>query len=531
MSDTINLAGKDIIVDHVTTNDGPDTLRALQLMNAKRNRNGVDDLNTSVDNINDSVDSLNDSVDDLNDSVGDLNDSVAGLNGSVNGIMGKTCRIGARASGTTLDVYAYNPLNRYSANYSDDYYVTTGYVECNGQTCPVSIPTKHISFSGFRQGTWSILIKKADPLDEVWSVYVAIPEPDQNNAMKWKDTSGNLFSIDTSVWVIGFFTFSSLEGGVYNLFVSLTGTTPTGFLKDRFMQVMNDCDGADTDDFTNWAIAMKCDAIFKRLAALEAFVDSLTVNKLEVGGGTTLSGFLFRAKKILTDDGQGNVVDNSVFDVYYNGEKIFCIDVTSGKITFGSGFEYNPVSGAITALGAQIKGNSYFQGSFDCDVIKTKPGESTYTDFATSGNNYNQAKNLLDTLISAGFVPSSGLSGFLPVDLLGVTSPIKYMATRIDSGSGWSVYYITFYDSNFSQINLPDYVPCTESSPTTGIKGLTTSISNGSTIGVRYATNGCTIRIYHGGNLLKVNIPSSDYGLEHGLLYYDPQTGAVKMKI
>ena len=415
VSDTINLAGKDIIVDHVTTQDGADAFSALQLMNAKRNRNGVDS------------------------------------------ITGGTCRIGARASGTTLEIYAYNPLNDYSVDFGDDYYVNTGYVDCNGQSCPVYIPGKHISFpvtgGQFKQGTWAIIIYKATALDEVWSVKVAIAEPDNSTppVMEWSDTLGGSVTIDTSVWVIGFFTFSSLDG-VYNLFVNQNGTTPMSFLKDRFMQVINDCDGVDTDDFTDWAVAMKCDAIFKRLAVLEAFVGNLRAQNLQVGEDG--NGFCFQA---LTNDGQ----NNKVFNVKYGNNSLFRVDISTGRIYFGTGFWYNPSDLAIHSVGDGVViladgsmeiNNGSYKSDLICPSFRSTPRPGTPispTVVNLSGSAQNQGSSLISTFPNTMSIRPCTHSG---------DSRVAYMDHTVLRDHGYGLRDDTFYFYNSSMTKVGEII-------------------------------------------------------------------------
>jgi len=81
---------------------------------------------------------------------------------------------------------------------------------------------------------------------------------------------------------------------------------------------------------------------FKNLTALNAVIENLTAIFLHVGpgNGTAGSGFRFRA---LNDDGNGS----PVFDVYYGNKMLFSVDVSTGKIFFGSDFWYDPSDGAI----------------------------------------------------------------------------------------------------------------------------------------------------------------------------------------
>lgn len=303
VGEVINLAGKEIIADHITTNENGQGVSLFQAATIKKTQQVIDDNYSKTQG-----------------EIGTLSDSAA--------------RIGARVQDedgySYLHVYAYNPLKDYSTNWGADYYVNTGYVSANGQTCPVFIPGKKVSYlvSSFRKGTWAIVIRKVNVLDEAWSVDVLLPEPSAGDApiMQWKKPDGTVVYLNTDVWVIGSFIYDSLDG-ITGLIINNEGLTPAGFLKNRFMQIMNDCDGVDTADFTNWAVAMKCDAIFKRLAVLEAFISRLDVNFLTVGSGvdSPTGGFFMH----LYDSKNGNPPE---ILAKYNGERLWQINPETGKM-------------------------------------------------------------------------------------------------------------------------------------------------------------------------------------------------------
>ena len=84
---------------------------------------------------------------------------------------------------------------------------------------------------------------------------------------------------------------------------------------------------------------------FENLVAQDAVIQNLIAQNLKVG--TYGSGFSFRA---LTDDGNGN----KIFDVSYGSSSLFRVDISTGKIYFGSGFWYDPSDSAIHSTNNNI---------------------------------------------------------------------------------------------------------------------------------------------------------------------------------
>lgn len=242
-------------------------------------------------------------------------------------------RLGARANAsdsTSIDIYACDPRKAYSTNYGDSFYVDTAYASFNGLSFPVYIRTKKVTLSPDRNGTWAIVIKKVTG-SEVWGVHIAFPSPvtaGGQTTMSWQEPGSVSFAIDDTTWVVGSFLYdsdiTSQNYGVYGIVMHNEVLTPASFLKNRFMQIIGDAEGSDTDDFTSWAVAMGCDAIFKRLAALEAFVSRLKVNFLEVGNGTdSPSGGFFM-----------HIFGGATPEILakYNGSTLWEIDPDTGKM-------------------------------------------------------------------------------------------------------------------------------------------------------------------------------------------------------
>ena len=197
----------------------------------------------------------------------------------IKSVSGAMARVGARVDSQNnkkIFVYCYNPKVPYSSNFGDAYYVNTGYANCNGLAYPVYINGNYAQFdlSGVSiRGTWAVMIQKI-PNSEVWGVNVLFPSPttvDSSDVMVWKDKDGNTVNLDADSWVIGSFILdigTGTSNSITGLFMQSEAMTPTSFLKNRFMQVLNEAEGSDTDDFTSWANAMGCDGVFKRLSAI-----------------------------------------------------------------------------------------------------------------------------------------------------------------------------------------------------------------------------------------------------------------------
>ena len=281
---------------------------------------------------------------------------------------------------------------------------------------------------------------------------------------------------------------------------------------------------------------------FKNLVAQNAVFANLLARNLQVGDGdgTSGSGFRFRARAY---NDAGQKLTEPDFDVYFDNKMLFRVD-SEGKIYFGQGFWYNPddsaihsvndnvlinSGGNIVAKNATITEGSRFEGSFDCDVIKTEPIPSSYTDYPSRTNSGTQAKLLWDDLYSAGLIPASGSSGYLPIETVGVTTPFKYIRASHTISGAIELYAIYFADANLSEYPIGQYYNLTNYNsgliPEASNAGLFTGYLGGNLTSYRYATSGITIRVYTGGNRLWVNIPQGGSGLSSGQLYYELDSG------
>lgn len=364
MSNTINLAGKNIIVDSVDATDGgsPDLLSVRMAIQQARSVNAGGISKSQNKEIYSSIEDLNESVD----------ATVATLS-----------KLGAkRTTGYQgkIDVFAYNPTKVYNSDYSSDYYVSVGYVIRDGIILPVSIPTKYKTFTPVtKEGVWAICVYKENILDEAYLPIIACPYA-SGTSMRWYavDSQGNTYDWSASnatlkgLQVIGSFEYTALNG-VLNVLVTQGGQTPQSFMNNQFLEIMGKAVDGDRTDFSNWATAMRVDQIFERLAVLELFVSNLHTRNLTVG--TPGSGFSFQA---LSDDGNGN----KVFDVRYNSSSLFHVVVSgadAGKIYFGSGFWYDPGDSAIHSANNKVVINSSGELSASNATIS---GNLTATSFA-----------------------------------------------------------------------------------------------------------------------------------------------------
>lgn len=263
-SDVYNLAGRTLVVDSVTqlSDSQADSLtatrRAKSLAAQRKTSQRLDKAEGSLDMTNASL-----------------------------------CRIGARrdaSSMSLLHVYAFNPRNVYSNDWSSSYYVDSGYVSYNGARLVVGtgmgssrhmefqMPENDLSF----HGTWALCIYKADVEDEAYTPIPLLPVPigsSNSSTMQWRGLNGNVLS-PSSVLVIGSFVYD--EAGIYNLMVEQSATDAVSFLQSRFMQIINDARLEGNEDISSWAYAMGVGQVFTRIAAMEMFVDRLFANDIQI---------------------------------------------------------------------------------------------------------------------------------------------------------------------------------------------------------------------------------------------------------
>ena len=101
-------------------------------------------------------------------------------------------------------------------------------------------------------------------------------------------------------------------------------------------------------------------AVFETLASNEAFIKLLKVYSLFVGTGSRTSGFYVE----IADHQEGSTTQEILFNVWFNGSKVFSIDPSTGNIFLGepkpslaspaSGFMYRKSDGAIVSANEGI---------------------------------------------------------------------------------------------------------------------------------------------------------------------------------
>ena len=499
----------------------------------------------------------------VQDDLDDLADAVSGQNEEVTKTL---CRIGARLvvrnSAYQIDVYAYNPRKPYHYfditdpdAYQDDYYTSAGFVTCDGANLPVAISGNYTAFSpNYHGGMWVIAIYKANVQDEAYTPIILCPYAN-GQVMEWRKTDNTVMSSMLDVWIIGNFKVTyqnSSVTGLSDLYISQNGIAPSTFLKNRFMWLMNDADGTPTQDFTDWAIAMGCDQIFSRLAALEMFVNKLYANNLFVG---TANAFEFTAR---TYDNNGNY--SPIFDVKNNGTTLFKVCPNNGNVFFGepdlvnnldsnneptkpaTGFMYSPTDNALHSKGdkvvidatgglvagsARISGSSIFSGDFDCTAIKTSIA-SPYVIASAAATTISmlQASDLYNAISALGYGTTYAAR------IQGVSSNIAFVQIGYSGGSGasWTKYWVQFLDASGDIVDIRNVLNMAVSSPSSGA-GLDPrrieydrASRSWDTSGGSYATSSFTVELLAGGNTLTLNIPSSGTGLNNGQMFYGAST-------
>lgn len=183
-----------------------------------------------------------------------------------------------------------------------------------------------------------------------------------------------------------------------------------------------------------------------------------------------------------------------------------------------------------TANALTIKGDSTFQGKFDCTAIKTSISNPSVSNTATASTiNSNQAQNLRSAILALGTYTDNTK---YPCRIQNVSSSIAYVSVKYSvEGGGFGVtiytWAVTFYDSSFNPVDIASVLSCTRTS--------TPSISNEYSYGIYrrsgsgsdkycYANSSFTIEFLVGGNTLTLDIPSSGSGLSHGQLFFGPVT-------
>lgn len=199
-----------------------------------------------------------------------------------------------------IDIFAFNSLLPSTSDYSSEYYTEVGYVNCSGRSLPVStkMGEKYMRFKPDRVGTWAICIYKDNPMEEALTPHILWLTP-QDEQMKWvppgvewpqKSEDGkvdvNVYAYD-GFWIIGDFACKEVTEGHYegfNLSPIHDGLTPQKFMINQFMEIISNADGEQDgktiEDFSEWAKALGCEQIFKRLAVMQLFTKEIFAHKI-----------------------------------------------------------------------------------------------------------------------------------------------------------------------------------------------------------------------------------------------------------
>lgn len=91
-------------------------------------------------------------------------------------------------------------------------------------------------------------------------------------------------------------------------------------------------------------------AVFATLASNEAFIKLLKVYSLFVGTGSRTSGFYVE----IADHQEGSTTQEILFNVWFNGSKVFSIDPSTGNVYMGSGFYYRASDESIRSSSGNV---------------------------------------------------------------------------------------------------------------------------------------------------------------------------------
>ena len=167
---------------------------------------------------------------------------------------------------------------------------------------------------------------------------------------------------------------------------------------------------------------------------------------------------------------------------------VFRVDPDSGRIFFGqpeqsadgewkprTGLMYNPADetlsskdrkividadGAITANNAVMRGDSYFQGAFDCDVIKTKFVEQEVFDQFIPSASRTQAQEII-----AHYHQTHDDEEYIRIRIEQIPEAF-FMRCEIvyenPIGAIWETRYVYLYDEDRNRLNPNNYLDLLE---------------------------------------------------------------------
>lgn len=303
--------------------------------------------------------------------------------------------------------------------------------------------------------------------------------------------------------------------------------------------------------------------VFKALCADQGFVKYLQTYSLTIGKGN------FKVEIQAHNPTTGEELANPIFKVSYGGNTVFQIDASTGNVFIGkpnasltapeTGFMYNASTQEILSKSSNFSINAngklsaldgYFKGKFDCNVIKTDTQKTTVDTFSISTISNRQAENLYNELDNKGFEASNKYK----CSLSGIPN-VNYVSFRKVSDDSYSYHtgsivtryyfydfkcqaYIGFYNSQLQPIDISSYVEGrkdTKIDEVSGNKKIGTECSSNE-IGsfcIQKSENGnqstenrgmyfktaMTLKIYTGGQILVVDLPTSKENLPKGALY------------
>ena len=218
------------------------------------------------------------------------------------------------------------------------------------------------------------------------------------------------------------------------------------------------------------------DLFVANLAANNIFTNYAEITKLIAGPGDGTDGSGLRVRiGNLGDDG------SPIFDVMWGARTVFRVDPMSGNVFFGepvqnedgtwgpgSGFAYDPStrslssrdgrltinsSGTITADSAVLRGDSYFQGAFDCDVIKTRFVQQEVFDQYSPPADKTQAAEIISRF-GTGKAYHRVRIEEIP-EAAYISCDTEYESPTFGEMTRWMVY---IYDENKKQLDPNDYL-------------------------------------------------------------------------
>lgn len=141
-------------------------------------------------------------------------------------------------------------------------------------------------------------------------------------------------AVSGNFWIIA--SFKKTGTVIHNIQKHIPQDT-SSFQVSHFMEILG---SEDLHNINVWAQANGIDTIFESIAMLEAFINKLVANNIEIGSA---NGFQFRAMK----DSLGNGSCIPVFEVRYDTKLLFSVEMSTGVISFGKHFTYTPIDESI----------------------------------------------------------------------------------------------------------------------------------------------------------------------------------------